>query len=180
MQQLILVVVLFAVLGRVSATLGVDMSVATTEETFSCLASKGIAFVIPRVYRCVGETDPLGLESMQLALKQKNFKFVDGYIFPCVPDAPYNVQHNITCPSPAQQIKDTLTMLSALPPLEGKLRLWLDVEDEQPNKYYSIVPDTNVKLLSEMASALEANGVSVPTHFLTAYMQPILSLFLQQ
>lgn len=174
MQQLILVVVLFAVLGRVSATLGVDMSVATTEETFICLATNGIAFVIPRVYRCVGETDPLGLESMQLALKQKNFKFVDGYIFPCVPDAPYNVQHNITCPSPSEQVKDTLTMLSALPPLEGKLRLWLDVEDEQPNKYYSIVPDINVKLLSEMTSALEANGVSVGVYTTKTYWAQIM------
>ena len=172
--SMLFLIVLCVNLERVGATLGVDMSVATTADTFSCLSAQGIAFVIPRVYRCIGETDPLGLKSMQLALQQKSFKFVDGYIFPCVPDAPYNVQNNITCPTPAQQVQDTLNMLSALPPLEQKLRLWLDVEDELPSKYYSIIPDSNIKLLSEMTKALEANGVSVGVYTTKTYWAQIM------
>ena len=157
-----------------AATIGVDISVETTPEIIECFADAGIAFVIPRVYRSVGAVDPNGGVTMKLARAQQSFKFVDGYIFPCIQSSAYSVAHNVSCASAKQQVQDTLTMLKgagvALP-----LRLWLDVEDEQPSKYYSDDTAVNQQFLGEMTAELLSSGVQVGVYTTKTYWQQIMA-----
>ena len=181
--RLLFAAVLVGVLARrqlASARLGVDVSVETTPEVFPCLQAAGMEFVIPRVYRNVGKTDPIGAQTMAMARAQTPpFSFVDGYIFPCIQSSAYSQANNITCPTAEQQVMDTLSMLEAQPgalpePSGAPLRLWLDVEDENPSKYYDSDVAVNQKALAELAAALSSKQVDIGIYTTKTYWAQIM------
>ena len=172
--------VLFVLVCGVWGKVGVDISVETTPEAIACLGASGVSFVATRVYRCLGQTDPVGAKTIQLARAQTpKFDFVDGYIFPCIQTSNYNVANNVSCPSAAQQVQDTLTMLeefhvvgeTAAPPL----RLWLDIEEADPPKYFDLDPAVNQKFLSEIVDALVAKQVAVGIYTTKTYWRQIMN-----
>ncbi len=54
-------------------------------------------------------------------------------------------------------------------------RIWLDIEDETPSKYYD--PDTavNQNFISELASAVESSGVPLGIYTTKTYWQNIMN-----
>ena len=164
-------------LGRVAALQGFDISVPVSAQNLTCLQQEhAMVFAVPRVYRCIGQVDHTGVETMVLARAQSNppFKFVDGYIFPCAAAAPYNVANNISCPSAAAQVEDTLAALAAAGIRPPGLRLWLDIEDEVPSKYYSPEVAANVPFLQAVTDALLQAGVDVGVYTTATYWKNIM------
>lgn len=145
-----MLVVALAVL-LVECRQGVDLSIPCDESTWTCLQQAGISFGKVRAYRSVGQLDtnaPASLKSAHSA----GLKDLDVYIFPCISTSPYSVSNNITCKSPSDQLLETVNYLS-----DNQIyfehrkekdsvfvsRLWLDVEDENPSKYYDVNPSVN-------------------------------------
>jgi len=161
-----------------SAKLGVDISVPTNSSVVDCLWENSIKYVSSRVYRCIGETDPVGARTMQLARAHvPAFDFVDGYMFPCVQSSAFNVAHNYSCPSGAAQVEDTLNMLEEagiVGPNSPQLRIWLDIEEADPPQYFDLDPAVNQQLVSEMVTALESKSVSVGIYTTKTYWKQIM------
>jgi hypothetical protein len=117
--------------GQCAARSGVDLSVVTDNATWECLAANNISFAIVRAYRSLGQIDPNAPTTIDFAWKA-GIPSVDAYMFPCITSSSYALSHNITCDSADKQVADTLALLSTT-----KIgRMWIDVEDESPSKYY--------------------------------------------
>lgn len=180
MQPIFFLILLL--ISGVNGNLGIDISVSSTAETMECLAkSQNMTYLLTRVYRCIGEVDSIGAQTMTLALAQSNpsFQFVDGYIFPCIATANYTVSNNITCPSASQQIADTIQLLEEYKVLDKQsksnpIRLWLDVEDESPSKYYDSDPAVNQVFLEEMTTALLSKNIRVGVYTTKSYWKQIM------
>lgn len=71
-----------ALLARVSAFYGVDVSQRTYSSNFNCMVNNGFGFAIIRVYQSFGQPDPNGPASINDAWNG-GMSYVDGYIFPC-------------------------------------------------------------------------------------------------
>ena len=65
-----------------SATVGVDLSQATSLSSLQCVKDYGYDFVIARVYTSTGNPDSNGPSNINNAWNA-GMSHVDGYIFPC-------------------------------------------------------------------------------------------------
>lgn len=128
-----------------ASTYGVDLSVVTSVDDWNCLVQHNVSFGIVRVFRNIGVVDGNSANSI-ISASKAGIKSIDGYIFPCVQSSPYSISHNVTCPSAAEQVEATAQFLrsngiSVGAETEGHPykvgRLWLDIEDEVPAKYYN-------------------------------------------
>lgn len=99
------------------STVGVDVSQLISTSTWECLETPGgqgaIEFAIPRVYRSTGSVDPNGATSISNAI-DAGIKYVDGYIFPCVP-----------CGDAAGQVSDAVAAIKGT----GYGMVWYDIEN---------------------------------------------------
>ena len=143
----LIIVLIAAFIVEISARNGVDLSVPTDSTTWNCLVSQqNVTFAMIRAYRSSGVVDINSANTIQLA-KNAGIKDVDGYMFPCISTSPYSLSHQITCDSAEKQVADTLGFLSSKGVSPSSLsnvqntkatfgRMWLDIEDESPSKYY--------------------------------------------
>lgn len=166
-------VLLFAALAQlVVGRNGVDLSIATTLSDWQCLVGEeNVTYSIIRLYRNVGEVDANAVTSLQYATKV-GITDLGGYMFPCVPNSPYSASKNITCPSAAEQIQSTLDMLHAGGiGFQGEAdasaysvllnRLWVDIEDDVPAKYYDADPEVNQAFIAEYVAELNQRSIAV-------------------
>ena len=84
-----------ALVGKVAAYSGVDVSQRTYSSNFNCMVNNGYNFAIIRVYQSNGHPDPNAAASINDAWAG-GMSYVDGYIFPCY-----------SCGNPAQQVLST-------------------------------------------------------------------------
>ena len=166
---------------------GVDISVRTTSADWACLKNtKNIDYAIVRMYRNVGLVDSNGTTSLALALGA-GITDLGAYMFPCVTSSAYAISHNITCPSAAEQVDMTMKALSAANVIFSSQktpetpenavvlnRMWLDIEDESPPKYFDASPSVNTQLMAAMVAALEAYKVPVGIYSTKTYWQNIM------
>ena len=73
---------LASIFGSAAATLGVDLSQATSLSSLQCVHNYGYNFAIARVYCSTGKPDSNGPSNINNAWNA-GFSHVDGYIFPC-------------------------------------------------------------------------------------------------
>ncbi len=85
-------VLYFSALATALATVGVDLSQATSLSSFQCAKKDGYSFAVVRVYCSSGHTDSNGPSNINNAWNA-GFSHVDGYIFPC-----------FSCGNPAGQV----------------------------------------------------------------------------
>jgi hypothetical protein len=169
---------------------GVDTSVLTTTDTWTCLMTQhNITYAKIRVYRSIGELDencPATLASAYEA----GIKNLDVYIFPCVSTSKYSTSNNIECESPADQVlrsiqhledngiqvyrKDNTknSLLDETLPIVS--RFWFDIEDEDPPKYFDANPSVNQQLLSELTAAGEAEKIELGIYSTKTYWEKIM------
>ena len=107
------------------------------------------------VYRNNGKLDTNATASIILA--QKNLMpeaaIVDGYMFPCVQGSPYSSANNITCDSASAQVDAAINYLESSKAAIS--RMWLDIEDEDPHKYFSASIDENQQILVALVAQIE-------------------------
>jgi hypothetical protein len=171
------------------AKFGVDTSVLTTTDTWTCLMKQNnISYAKIRVYRSIGELDencPATLASAYEA----GIKDLDVYIFPCVTTSKYSSSNNIECESPVNQVhrsiqhledngiqvyrKDTNKNLldQNLPTVS---RFWFDIEDEDPPKYFDANPSVNQQLLADLTAAGEAEKIEMGIYSTKTYWEKIM------
>mmetsp|Transcript_20402 Transcript_20402/g.34165 ORF Transcript_20402/g.34165 Transcript_20402/m.34165 type:complete len:249 (-) Transcript_20402:405-1151(-) len=169
-HALIVIYVVFLSFGLVTAGTGVDLSVETGVDTWECLVQRDVSFAIIRAYRNVGEIDTSAARSIKFA-SSVGLKDLGAYIFPCIATSNYAVSNDITCKSAAQQFHETVIYLvnnditfnqSGAYSLN---RMWIDIEDESPNKYYDSDPAVNQAFIKEMVNA--ANHMKIPVGMYT-------------
>ena len=164
----------------------------TDAQTWTCL-KKAIdlvdspAFAIVRVFRNIGEVDT----NAALTLKSATtigLRDLGAYIFPCISSAPFSVANNSTCGSAEDQVLTSLQYLENNKIFvkgynDGKgtrgedtilNRIWLDIEDEQPSKYFSEDISENTDFLEQMVSKLEELGVTVGIYTTKTYWENIM------
>lgn len=174
-------IVLYAlsIFAAVQGKAGVDLSVQTTSENWDCLVKDhDISYAIIRAYRNLGVVDDNAPESLKLA-HGSGIKDLGAYIFPCITTSPYAVGKNITCDSAEDQVTKTLDFLhengvyvkgerasEKLPTAPVFInRMWIDIEDESPSKYYD--PDTSVNQEFLAAMVAKLNELKVPVGIYT-------------
>lgn len=180
------IVGLLVSVSTVAARFGVDLSVAVDTETWKCLFNEdNTTFGIVRVYRSKGEVDTNGAANL-ISAHDAGLRDLHGYIFPCITSSEYATDNGIQCASAAQQVEDTVSFLesngvhvfSKNAPVEEDhvtiRRLWLDIEDENPSKYYDSDPAVNQAFIQEMVTAIEAKGMLVGIYTTKTYWQQIM------
>lgn len=103
-------------------------------------------------------------------------------MFPCVSSSSYSINNNITCPSPQIQVIQILEYLktnhisirynddSDISNKKAYInRIWLDIEDEVPSKYYNSNIQINQEIISSVVDTLEAFRVFMYPHFYLYY-----------
>lgn len=85
-------VAFLGMLSASSATVGVDLSQATSLSSLQCVHDYGYDFAIARVYCSTGKPDSNGPSNINNAWNA-GMSHVDGYIFPCY-----------SCGNPAKQV----------------------------------------------------------------------------
>ncbi|ORX49907.1 glycoside hydrolase [Hesseltinella vesiculosa] len=146
-------VLAIAGIQSVSAALGVDVSVATSQSAISCLVGKGYKTVIARAYTEAYGANPGGKVDTGAVTTYKNAiaagAAVDVYLFPCTGRS--------TCKSPATQVSE----LAALFKNNGMGHvgtIWLDVEvDPSANNWPSAT--SNKATLTAFKTALNNSGL---------------------
>lgn len=108
------------------------------------------------------------------------------YVFPCITTSAYSLENAITCSSPADQMRDSVNFLessgvavrrngqsvrSESPTVQ---RIWLDVEDEDPSRYYDIDVSVNQAAIADMVAAAAAENVSVGIYTTKTYWTKIM------
>lgn len=180
----------------ISAETGVDLSVATTPDTWACLVGKyEVNFSIIRTFRNKGLVDENAANTLFNA-HNAGVKDLGAYIFPCVPSSAYATSNNITCESPTMQVMRTVEYLVENQigvervPVEGQSasrtsvgtrstafsvnRIWLDIEDEAPAKYFDVNPTVNQAFIAEMVNTLEKLQIPVGIYSTKTYWQNIM------
>ena len=172
------------------ASLGFDLSVQSTEADWACLAGADVGgtFGIVRLYRNLGEVDRNATKSILAA--NTAISNIDGYMFPCVSQSQYSIDHNITCTDAATQVKRTLEFLAEegigvkgstyqptpfFPLLATLGRVWIDIEDEVPSKYYSANHDDNIQFIADLTTSLRGLGIEVGIYSTKSYWQNIMN-----
>jgi hypothetical protein len=181
MKVIVLLVVLALIVSVTECLQGVDLSIPTDESSWTCLKDAGITYGKVRVYRSVGEIDTNSAKSLQSA-HNAGFTDLDAYMFPCISTSPYSIANNISCKSATQQLQDTVNYLSQnnilFRPRINTVRLgrmWLDIEDENPSKYYD--PDTSVNqaFVKEITDAAIAMKIPVGIYTTKTYWSQIMN-----
>lgn len=172
----------FVVFASVDAEAGVDLSVKTIAEDWRCLTSEhSVSYAIVRIYRSTGVEDLNGGPSIKLAI-DAGIKDVGAYMFPCMPTAPYTLSNNITCDSPEKQVANILQNLrsnnitiNSTQNMYSINRIWLDIEDEVPSKYYDADTAKNQAFIQEVVNALTKAKVPVGIYTTLTYWQNIMN-----
>lgn len=170
---------------------GVDVSIATTDTQWSCLRdTMNTSFGIIRIYRSIGEMDDNAVDSLYKAYNA-GIRDLGVYLFPCIATSSYTILHNITCQSPTQQIIDTVQYLSSnniffyLNISDHQLyankkaiflnRLWLDIEDENPSKYYDRNTTINQNFIDELISVGKKMNIPIGIYTTRTYWTQIMN-----
>ena len=182
--SLVIVIVCLSVL--IEARTGVDLSVATTEDTWQCLMKDhAVDYAIIRAYRNVGQVDANCANTLINANKA-GVKDLGAYIFPCMPTSPYTISKNTTCASAKDQVLDTVRNLEKNGVFvrrtgdlvtEGPVvinRIWLDIEDESPAKYYDSNAQANQQFIGEMVEAMTRLRIPIGIYTTKTYWQNIM------
>lgn len=178
---------LFAILlGVTHGYIGVDLSVAASVSDWQCLRSQyNVSFSIVRAYRNVGAVDTNAPSTIKNALTA-GLTDVGVYMFPCMPTSSYSVSHGITCLEPEQQVIDTVNYLLSngvtfKKPGMGKSqgavevsRVWLDMEEESPPKWYDADPKVNQAFFDRIFNQLELMGVQAGIYTTKTYWSEIM------
>ena len=187
-MNMLFITALLVSFSSVLARQGFDLSVATSTETWNCLASAGDdVFGIIRAYRNVGVVDANAATSIKAA-SAAGVRDLGVYMFPCIEESPYTQDNNITCASASSQVIDTVQYLeregvsilgSSIQPKNSKIEavvnaVWLDIEDEVPSKYYASDPSINQAFLADIVAALEGLGIEVGIYSTSTYWKNIL------
>jgi GH25 family lysozyme M1 (1,4-beta-N-acetylmuramidase) len=182
------VVVFIALFSVALAYNGVDLSVATTVADWQCLMSDyNVTYAIIRTYRSVGEVDTNSPDTIHYAATA-GVKDIGVYMFPCMPTSPYSVSKEINCASPEQQVLDTISFLQKNGVVVKRSvggfkveqgvtvvnRVWLDVEDESPAKYYDSDVKKNQDFMAGIVAQLEMMGIDVGIYSTKTYWQNIM------
>ena len=132
---------------------------------------------------------PLSYSTTTILSSLSAFDNVDGYMFPCAANSPYALNNSIACDTAEVQVKRTLDFLaedgigvqgSSLQPtpyfpLRATLgRIWIDIEDESPSKYFSPTIKDNTDLLDAYVGALEGYGITVGLYTTKTYWKNIM------
>lgn len=168
------------------AETGVDLSVATTPEQWACLVSEhNVSYSIIRTFRNKGAVDENAGTSMVNAFNA-GVKELGAYMFPCVPTSSYAIANNISCEAPAMQVVRTMqyfckngikvqrTSQQSVPEGLSVNRIWIDIEDETPSKYYDADPIVNQAFIAEMVFVLEKLHVPVGIYSTKTYWENIM------
>lgn len=167
---------LAGLLGSAAASVGVDLSQATSLSSLQCVHNYGYDFVIARVYLSTGKPDSNGPSNINNAWSA-GMSHVDGYIFPCY-----------SCGNPAKQMDDTIDYLAShsmylngtkehLAATNGTAlgakigMLWLDVEGTQ---YWSSSASSNINFLQGMVDEGKKRGVSLGVYTSSSQWSPIM------
>jgi len=167
---------------------GVDLSVATTEADWTCLVKDhDVKYAIVRTYRNLGAVDENSAPSLKLAAKA-GVADLGAYIFPCITTSPYSISKNITCDSADDQVLKTVNYLKDNGVFIGDKsfvtfgkdnvllnRMWIDVEDEAPSKYYDPNTTVNQEFLAAMVSALNTLKIPVGIYTTKTYWTNIVN-----
>lgn len=171
---------IIALWAIVDARLGVDLSVATDEATWDCLLDQGMDFAKVRAYHSTGQLDTNAPATITAASKA-GMKDIDAYIFPCISTSPYSIENNITCKSPTNQLLETLNYLADNGIFfrhrqDGVFlnRMWLDIEDESPSKYYDPNPATNQAYMAEITQAAKRLNLPMGIYTTKTYWSQIM------
>ena len=120
---------------------GVDYSIRVTNDSVECLYNNSYRFAIIRGYLSRGSVDPNIVANLKDAW-DGGMKYVDVYIFPCVP-----------CGNPKGQID---TLLKGLENSKYE-RIWIDVEPLDWKKDMA----ENQKFILDMIDELEAKNKTI-------------------
>ncbi len=191
-MTVILITTLILLVVSVGARIGYDLSVPADAQTWTCLRDAialgdGPAFAIVRVFRNIGEIDTNAATTLRSAT-DAGMGDLGAYIFPCIAQAPYSLANNNTCGSAEDQVVKSLQYLESNRVFvkgynddkgtRGKdtilNRIWLDIEDEQPSKYFSENISDNTDFLKKMVSKLEGLGVTVGIYTTKTYWENIM------
>lgn len=180
--------VIFFNVAIASGRYGVDLSVETTAETWSCLRTEhNITYALIRVYRSNGLIDSNCPDSLFSAYNA-GIKDLHAYIFPCVSSSAYSVANGIVCDSPSDQVIKSVEYLensgikvyrknenqddiSSGPVVR---RIWLDIEDEDPAKYYDTDIAINQGIIEEMAYTADKEGILLGIYTTKTYWTNIM------
>ena len=183
----IIVILALCSSSQCEAALGFDLSVASDQTDWECLATNDATFGIVRLYRNLGQIDKNAAKSIIAA--NTALDNIDGYMFPCVTQSPYSIANNITCDDAATQVKHTLQYLAEegiwvnnstlspqpfFPILTTLGRIWLDIEDEVPSKYYSPTIADNTAFMSDIVAALTSYGIEVGIYTTKTYWANVM------
>lgn len=124
----------------VHGTIGIDVSVAVSESTWSCMETEGVDFMIARIYRSSGEVDTNGAATISAA-RQAGINYTDAYLFPCY-----------SCGDAAGQVQDAVSSLSDV----DFGMLWYDIE----NYEWSSSESSNQAFIQELIDEGLALGVT--------------------
>lgn len=168
---------------------GVDLSVQTSASDWKCLVQEhNISFAIIRSYRSVGQIDDNCAANLKHASRAR-VGDLGVYIFPCIPGAPYSTAHNITCDSAELQVRRVLNYLNENDIVysrnrqntkHGKYdtvlinRVWLDIEDEVPSKYFDSNAANNQAFVATMVQELQNYGAPVGIYTTKTYWDNIM------
>jgi GH25 family lysozyme M1 (1,4-beta-N-acetylmuramidase) len=181
------VVVFIALFSVALAYNGVDLSVATTVTDWQCLMNDyNVTYAIIRTYRSVGEVDTNSPDTIHYAAAA-GVKDIGVYMFPCMPTSPYSVSNEINCASPEQQVIDAVSFLrknsiimkrtddgQSLSNITVVNRVWLDIEDESPAKYYDSDVTKNQEFVAAIVAQLEKMRISVGIYVTKTNWQNIM------
>ena len=155
-----------AIVGVATARYGVDLSVATDESTWKCLMSEhNTTYAFLRVYRSVGQLDANAIDSIKSAWSAGLLN-LHAYIFPCVSTSPYSIENGITCDSPADQIKKSVSFLedngihvmrqneTPSSAAVNVRRIWLDIEGIMQFHFSFCQPSSRIFQMNSRANIL--------------------------
>lgn len=191
-MMLLFILITLLNLCLVYSRAGIDISVPLATDDWKCLMNPNndnITYAIARVYRSIGAVDT-NAPSNFIAATKAGLTNLDGYIFPCIASSAYNVANNITCLSAVEQVRTVVSFLTSneihikrtfdvnnndIKSFKATInRLWLDIEDEVPSKYFDIDPKVNQIFIQEMTDAIEKERISMGIYTTLTYWQNIM------
>ena len=171
-----------------SSRYGIDSSVLLSTENFLCLINeKNISYIKMRIYRSIGDIDSNCVSSIHSAYLS-GITDIDVYIFPCISSSSYSISHNITCETPTNQLLRSIQYLeengiqisykNKVNQLKDNLptvsRIWFDIEDEDPSKYFDSNPTINQQVLEEFTQAGEKEQINLGIYTTKTYWNNIM------
>mgnify|MGYP003385538299 CR=1 FL=1 len=181
---------------------GIDISVATDTTTFKCLVDDyNITYAIVRAFRSTGIIDEEAPNTIKQAYNQ-NITDLSVYIFPCIQQSTYSIENQINCPTFKQQIDNIVTLLNSndiyFKPQDQKYhdeiqmnkhqthqtqqiqpiyinKLWIDIEDETPSKYYSNNTIINIEFMDLLVKYMSYLNIPIGIYTTKTYWLNIMN-----